>query len=63
MELQERENEFNKGLEDLKAKYGFVIGAQAGITPDGRIIAKAVLMESPKETAPLPTETPKAITE
>ena len=43
--LEKRIASFNPELQRLLEKYELAIGAQAGLTPDGRILARPVILD------------------
>jgi hypothetical protein len=45
-DLQTRMEKFNGELKDLLGKFELGLGAQATITPDGRIAAQAVIVST-----------------
>ncbi len=57
-DLQKRLEGFNQELGQLLGKYELAVGAQASLTPDGRVAAQVVLVSArqiPKEK-PVPAD-------
>ena len=58
MTLDERTLKFNEELEAIKLKYEFNIAAQPLFTPEGTVVARAVLVDAAKKEEPQALATP-----
>lgn len=63
-DLKERVEKFSQEVQPLLGKYEIGIGAQAGLTPDGRVYANPVLLSTRKKPeAPAEARKPSGLAE